>query len=93
MTNVIDFPGQRAFKSEQEIVELAMQPLDEVRQTLRDSLGWGDPTYFIRIVCGTAAALLAPGLTEEHAIEGGWSGLEEAHERGHALLRLIIEMA
>ena len=93
MTNVVDFPGPRNFKSQQEIVELALQPLHQVRQSLRESLGWGDPTFFIRIVCSTAATLLAPEYTEQHAIESGWSGLDEARARGHALLRLIVEMA
>ena len=42
---------------------MALQPLDQVRQTLPRSLGWDDPTLFIPICCTSAATLLAPEYT------------------------------
>ena len=92
MTNVIQFPGRPVASPHEEVAALALQPLDQVRQTLQRSLGWEDPTLFIRICCTSAATLLAPEYTEQHAAESGWSGLDEARARGHALLRLVVEM-
>lgn len=92
MTNVIQFPVRLVASPHEEVAALALQPLEQVRQTLQRSLGWDDPTLFIRICCTSAATLLTPEYTEQHAIESGWSGLAEARARGHALLRLIVEM-
>ncbi|KQM75729.1 hypothetical protein [Xylophilus sp. Leaf220] len=92
MVNVIQFPGRPGTSSPEEAAALVLQPFNQVRHTLQRSLGWDDLTLFIRICCTSAATLLAPEYTAQHAIESGWSGLDEARARGHTLLRLIVEM-